>query len=159
MGHCGITCMDACTRRRQMRISRSFPNYKRQHLWIGLAIRLLLQSHLTETKSIPSCSTSVVFSQAQAGSTGLSSTIPRSVHPSLGIWIWSVLKISIQQMLLISTSFWRTSMTRTLISPPNTSRTWMRRVSNLGEVANVQRNTFTSEAWKDASSIAFAQII
>jgi hypothetical protein len=95
MEHCGIACMDVCTRGVHMRSSRSFPNHKRQHLCNGLATRLLLQSPSTETTSLPLHLTLVVLLWAQIGSTALSSATLRSAHPSLGTLIRSVLKTSI----------------------------------------------------------------
>src|SRR6266853_2601940 len=64
MEHCGIAYIGTCTRRWQTKINRSFPLQKRRHLWIGLAIRLPLQSHLIEKKSAPLCSTSLASSLA-----------------------------------------------------------------------------------------------
>src|SRR6266851_2755223 len=64
MEHCGIACIGACTRRWQMKINRSFPLQKRRHLWIGSAIRLLLQTHLIEKKSALLCLTSLASSLA-----------------------------------------------------------------------------------------------
>ena len=67
------------------------------------------------------------------------------------------LKTSILRTSTFSMSFWSTFMMHSPISSLNTSETWMRRVSSLGEVTNIWRNIITSRVWRSWSSIAFTQ--